>query len=140
MGIDALLFPAKDESSHPNMNEFNFDLEDDHISLSAEDFAKRFGVSCAFVRLAIQNGCPTHCGLVSRAGLFEWMEDHHERIRAAAGFSSYPPLTETEATWRRSEKRKRAFLTALEFTETRACLPSTRRAAQEVSRILEENW
>jgi hypothetical protein len=68
------------------------------------------------------------------------MEDHHERIRAAAGLSSFPPLGDTEATWRKSEKRKRAFLTALEFTESRACLTATRKAAQEVSRHLKENW
>jgi hypothetical protein len=122
------------------MHEFNFDLEDDHLTLCPEDFAERFGVSCAFVRLALQNGCPNQGGMVSRAGFFEWMEGHYERIRSEAGLSPFPPLADTEATWQRSEKRKRAFLTALDFTESRACLSSTRKAAQEVSRHLKENW
>jgi hypothetical protein len=112
---------------------------EDQIEWTPERFAVRFRISSAFLNLVLKNGCPTSDGKITEESFFRWLEEHYEELRAAAGLPPLPPLSDNDPLWLRSEKRKRAFLTILEFTESRSFSPATRRELHEASRKLMEN-
>jgi hypothetical protein len=100
--------------------------------MSPDELGDKLGISRAFIRLVLQSGCPTVGGQISEFTFFEWLADHYELVRATAGLSPLPPISEADALWRVSERRKRGFLTVLEFMESRACLRCTRDGARQV--------
>ena len=121
------------------MDYFNHEDEDE-VLMGPEAFADRFGISRAFVHLVLANGCPHANEGTCRKSFFEWLDENTDYVRCLGGLLPLAPIPEDNATSTRRQKRKRAFLTTLEFTESRACLATTRNAAREVSRELLENW
>ena len=89
----------------------------DRVPLTPEELGENYGISRAFVYLVLRSGCPTEQGMISQHCFLEWLADHHEIARAQAGLAPLPPICETDPEWRVSERRKRAFLTLLQFME-----------------------
>ena len=111
-----------------------------HTKMQPEGFADHFGMSRAFVHLALTNGCPSSEGAISEASFFGWMEENYEKIRFLAGLRPFPAISKEDRVSRVSEKRKRALLTTVEFTATRACGRETRDGARAAYREILKNW
>jgi len=60
-------------------------MEDEHLLLSAEAFAKQHCYPLSLVRLIIECGCPTQNGLVDYPTLVMWFLDNWEEVRRNAG-------------------------------------------------------
>jgi hypothetical protein len=94
----------------------------DTLLKSPEDLGHDLGISRTFVNVVLQDGCPTSEGRLSQHNFFEWLADHDESVRRRAGLAALPPISEADAEWRTSERRKRGFLTFLQVMKVNTCV------------------
>jgi hypothetical protein len=112
--------------------------EEDHRIRDIDDLGIYARVSRAFLRLCIENGCPTENGQLSQAMLLEWLFWNHEAIRAAAGLPPMVPVEGVGAATRARLQMGNAVLTLLEFCETRSSRPDEKRHLRHVQRGIQQ--
>jgi hypothetical protein len=112
-------------------------LPKDRQLLDVEAVSRELCVSRAFVRLCLANGYSAPAGLVSAAGLLEWLFESYNQIRVAAGFRPFASLDGVSAPAAQRLKMANALFTLFEFSESRATLRAEKRQLQETYRKVE---
>ena len=113
-----------------------FSAKDRRIQ-TVEAVARELCASRAFVRLCLENGCPDDEGFLSAAGLLEWLFDHYNCVRVAAGFQPLNPIDGvTPAAFQRL-RMANALFTLFEFSESRASCLGEKRALRALRDRLE---
>src|SRR5687768_9783587 len=59
--------------------------DEDRALYEVEELSRRAQVSRAFLRLCISLGCPASEGKLSQSIMLEWLFNHYEQVRTAAG-------------------------------------------------------
>lgn len=109
----------------------------DRQLFNVEGVSRELSVSRAFVRLCLASGCPAPLGLLSPAGLLEWLFDNYDRVRMAAGFKAFAPLDGIGAVAAERLRMANALFTVFEFSASRATSPEEKRELRAVHRRLE---
>ena len=103
------------------------------LPMPVEDVALIVGLPRAFVRLAIDCGCPSKDGLLSQIALFGWLVRHCHRFRAAAALPALPPSNSTDAAQLHQAAFRDMLQTIVDYRESRCSDPATKRALRELS-------
>jgi hypothetical protein len=104
---------------------------------TVELVARELCTSRAFVRLCLENGCPEADGFLSAAGLLEWLFEHYDRVRLAAGFPSLPPIDGVTSEAFQRLRMANALFTLFDFSESRTSCVEEKRQLRELHRKLE---
>lgn len=111
--------------SHPSVA-LRYHRED--LSLrDVEELSRHGRISCAFVRLCLEEGCPQNEGRLSLAMLLDWLFDHYPKVRAAAGLPAMPEVEGLSELVTARLMMGNAMLTLLEYSYSRASDPLSRR-------------
>lgn len=110
--------------------------DEDRALLDVDQLSLHARVSRAFIRLCIEQGCPTQEGRLSQAMLLEWLFEHYEAVRVRAGLAAMAPVDGVAPDMLAKLKMGNSLLTLLEFSETRATSPDEKRRIQNVYRMV----
>ncbi len=89
------------------------------------------------VRLCVDLGCPTTDGKLSQSTLLEWLFQHYEDVRIAAGLKPMVPIDGVEGEARLKLMMGNAMITLLEFSESRSSNRSEKRQIRRVRNLVE---
>ena len=111
--------------------------EEDRHLLSISELSQRARISQSFIHLCLANGCPTTDGLLSQAGLLDWLFEHYTVVRAAAGFSDMASLDGLPDDLQSKMRMANAILTLLEYSESRTSSLSEKRQLAWIRKTIE---
>ena len=103
------------------------------MPIAVEDLAALAGVPPAFVRLAIDCGCPAENGFLSYISLTGWLFRHYEVLRSAAALPALPPIDALDEHDRTEAGRRNTLRTMIDYRESRCSDPETKRSLREWS-------
>src|SRR5437868_12791598 len=95
----------------------------DELPLLPDELAHISGLPAAFIRLAIECGCPVEEGRVSHSEIISWLSDHYNEFRAATGLPVLHPSQSVDPVERARVKFKHSLGTILDYRESRSSDP-----------------
>jgi hypothetical protein len=109
-----------------------------HETVKVEELAGALQIPPAFIRLAIECGCPAPDGQLSHFALTEWLLLHYNQVRKVAGLpevaeSDAPPGDRHHATIALGNMLR----TLVDYGASRHSRPEMKSACREWSRLLE---
>ena len=104
------------------------------LVMPVEDLAVVAAVPVAFIRLAINCGCPSEDGCLSHLTLVCWLSHHYPRVREAAALQPLPRIQVTNERERLQLQLRNMLLTMVDYSESRCSDRATKRALREWSR------
>jgi hypothetical protein len=108
----------------------------DLLPMTVDDLAAKSGLPSAYIRLAIECGCPTERGLVTHGGVSLWILDNYPTVRAAAGLEVLKESSSTDSLERARVNVRNCLRTLIDYRESRSSNPATKQACKEISREL----
>ena len=112
-------------------------LPKDRRLLDVEAVSRELCVSRAFVRLCLASGYPASGGLLSPAGVLEWLFENYNRVRVAAGFRVFATIDGVSTVAAQRLRMANALFTLFEFSESRATDPEEKRQLRQVQQKIE---
>ena len=103
------------------------------LVMPLEDLALVAAVPTAFIRLAIDCGCPAQNGCLSHLTLVCWLSYHYDRVREAAALHPLPPVQTCDDRQRLQMQLRNMLLTMADYSESRCTDRATKRALREWS-------
>jgi hypothetical protein len=94
--------------------------DEDRIPLDVEELSREGHISCAFIRLCIDAGCPLSNRRLSLVGLLEWLFDHYAVVRELAGLTPLADVNGVPEGTNTQLRMGNGMITLLEFSEIRA--------------------
>lgn len=110
--------------------------DEDRVLLPVEELSLHARVSRAFIRLCIEQGCPTQNERLSQAMLLEWLFESYDFVRARAGLAPMAPVEGVDPEMLAKLKMGNSLLTLLEFSETRSTNEDEKRRIRNVYRMV----
>jgi hypothetical protein len=99
-------------------------------AVSIEEAADIVGCAPAFIRLAIDCGCPFSGDKIAPVTITEWVGHNLDRVRKMAGLSNLPPMAHLSADVSEFARGGYLLLTIAEYQASRSSDPK-RKAAYE---------
>lgn len=125
---------AMDETSSP----LHYTAED-HRLRTVEQLSVHARLSCAFIRLCIEAGCPVYNKRLSHAILLNWLTIHHGAVRAMAGLRPLAPTDGVPPKVQRELRLANTMLTLLDFAESRCSNRSEKAQLRRMQRLIERS-
>ncbi len=110
---------------------------DDHQFRTVEQLSLHARLSCAFIRLCIDSGCPLYGGRLTHAILLNWLTRHYTAVRARSGLRSLAPVDGVPAKVQRDLRLANTMITLLEFAESRSTNPEEKAQLKKMQRLVE---
>ncbi|HEV7403927.1 MAG TPA: hypothetical protein VGO11_13400 [Chthoniobacteraceae bacterium] len=111
--------------------------EEDLRLVSLAELSVRARISLAFIRLCIDCGCATEGGLLSQAGLLDWLFDHYPKVRLASGLVPFACVDGVAGDLQPKLRMANAILTILEFGESRSSKPEEKQQLQWIRKTID---
>jgi hypothetical protein len=110
---------------------------EDHRLRTVEQLSVHARLSCAFIRLCIEAGCPVYNKRLSHAILLNWLTIHHGAVRAMAGLRPLAPIDGVPPKVERELRLANTMLTHLDFAESRCSNQSEKAQLRRMQRLVE---
>jgi hypothetical protein len=123
---------AMDDTSSP----LHYTAED-HRLRTVEQLSVHARLSCAFIRLCIEAGCPVYNKRLSHAILLNWLTIHHGAVRAMAGLRPLAPIDGVPPKVQRELRLANTMLTLLDFAESRCSNQSEKAHLRRMHSLVE---
>ena len=121
-----------DETSSP----LRYSAED-HRFRTVDDLSRHARLSCAFIRLCIDAGCPLYGGRLTHAILLNWLTRHYTAVRVLAGLRPLAPIDGVPPNVQRDLRLANTMLTLLEFAESRCSNRMEKAQLRRMQRLVE---
>lgn len=121
-----------DETSSP----LRYSAED-HRFRTVEDLSRHARLSCAFIRLCIEAGCPLYGGRLTHAILLNWLTRHYTAVRVLSGLSTLAPTDGVPPEVERDLRLANTMITLLEFAESRSSNRTEKKQLRRMQRLVE---
>lgn len=112
--------------------------DEDRELYEVEELSRRAQVSRAFIRLCVTLGCPTSGGKLSQSMMLEWLFNHYEQVREAAGLKPVPPIEGVSGEALLKLMMGNAMITLLEYSEVRSSQRIEKRQLRQVRKMVEQ--
>ena len=112
---------------------------EDYLPLPVDQLCHQAQVSLAFIRLCLENGCPAPGGKLSHARLMDWLRYNYPQVRAACGLGALAPIEGVPFEALGALQVVNCLLTVLEFSESRSCDPTQKKALRRMIREVEQS-
>jgi hypothetical protein len=121
-----------DETSSP----LRYSAED-HRFRTVDDLSRHARLSCAFIRLCIEAGCPLYGGRLTHAILLNWLTRHYTAVRVLAGLRPLAPIDGVPPNVQRDLRLANTMITLLEFAESRCSERGEKAQLRRMQRLVE---
>jgi hypothetical protein len=121
-----------DETSSP----LRYSAED-HRFRTVDDLSRHARLSCAFIRLCIEAGCPLYGGRLTHAILLNWLTRHYTAVRVLAGLRPLAPIDGVPPNVQRDLRLANTMITLLEFAESRCSKQGEKAQLRRMQRLVE---
>ena len=121
-----------DETSSP----LRYSAED-HRFRTVDDLSRHARLSCAFIRICIDAGCPLYGGRLTHAILLNWLTRHYTAVRVLAGLRPLAPIDGVPPNVQRDLRLANTMITLLEFAESRCSNRSEKAQLRRMQRLVE---
>ena len=112
--------------------------DEDRVLYEVEELSRRAQVSRSFIRLCIAVGCPTSEGKLSQSMLLEWLFNHYEQVREAAGLKPMASIEGVSGDALLKLMMGNAMITLLEYCEVRSSVRTEKRKLRHVRKLVEQ--
>jgi len=110
--------------------------DEDHALLDVDQLSLHARVSRAFIRICVDQGCPTMGGRLSQAMLMGWLFENYEAVRNTAGMPAMAPVEGLAPAMASKLKMGNSLLTLLEYSCARTSKEGEKRRIQNVYRMV----
>ena len=121
-----------DETSSP----LRYSAED-HRFRTVDDLSRHARLSCAFIRICIDAGCPLYGGRLTHAILLNWLTRHYTAVRVLAGLRPLAPIDGVPPNVQRDMRLANTMITVLEFAESRCSDRCEKAQLRRMQRLVE---